>query len=59
MSVLLVQDLRAHTTDLEAKVFRCPMYPKMGQNAFWVQREGPLRNPFYGAEMIECGVEAR
>ncbi len=36
------------------KIFRCPMAPKPGR---WVQLEGPLRNPFFGAEMLECGLE--
>ena len=31
----------------------CPMYDG-GSN--WVQRDGPLRNPFYGSEMLTCGV---
>lgn len=31
----------------------CPMYDD-GSN--WVQRDGPVRNPYYGAEMLTCGV---
>ena len=31
----------------------CPMYDG-GSN--WIQRDGPLRNPFYGSEMLTCGV---
>lgn len=31
----------------------CPMYDG-GSN--WVQRDGPVRNPFYGSEMLTCGV---
>lgn len=49
-------ELRQQTT-LEAKVFACPMYPKPGQTAYWIQTNAPLRNPFYGAEMLECGKE--
>ncbi|NDG85159.1 MAG: DUF3347 domain-containing protein [Proteobacteria bacterium] len=29
----------------------CPMKP-----GHWLQKEGELRNPYYGAEMLECGV---
>ena len=29
----------------------CPMKP-----GHWLQKEGDLRNPYYGAEMLECGV---
>ena len=31
----------------------CPMYDG-GSN--WVQRDGPVRNPYYGSEMLTCGV---
>ncbi len=31
----------------------CPMYDK-GSN--WVQRDGPVRNPYYGSAMLTCGV---
>ncbi len=31
----------------------CPMYDG-GSN--WVQAEGPVRNPYYGATMLTCGV---
>jgi copper/silver efflux system protein len=36
------------------KIYRCPMAPKPG---FWMQLEGPLRNPYFGQEMIDCGTE--
>ena len=29
----------------------CPMKP-----GYWLQKAGDLRNPYYGAEMLECGV---
>ena len=31
----------------------CPMYDG-GSN--WVQRDGPVRNPYYGSVMLTCGV---
>ena len=31
----------------------CPMYDG-GSN--WVQRDGPVRNPYYGSAMLTCGV---
>ena len=31
----------------------CPMYDG---GAPWVQRDGPIRNPYYGAVMLTCGV---
>ncbi len=30
----------------------CPM-----KKAYWLQSAGSLRNPYYGAEMLECGIE--
>jgi hypothetical protein len=39
------------------KIYKCPMAPKPGQTSFWLQLAGPLRNPFYGSEMIDCGSE--
>ena len=32
----------------------CPMYDA-GNGAPWVQRDGPVRNPYYGAVMLNCG----
>lgn len=31
----------------------CPMYDN---GASWVQRDGPVRNPYYGSTMLTCGV---
>ena len=31
----------------------CPMYE---DGSAWVQRDGPVRNPYYGAFMLTCGV---
>ena len=31
----------------------CPMYDG-GSN--WVQRDGPVRNPYFGSQMLTCGV---
>jgi hypothetical protein len=36
------------------KVYRCPMAPQPG---FWIQQQGPLRNPYFGDEMLDCGTE--
>lgn len=38
----------------EVKIYRCPMAPKPG---FWMQLQPPLRNPYFGAEMLDCGTE--
>ncbi len=31
----------------------CPMYDN---GSSWVQRDGPVRNPYYGSAMLSCGV---
>ena len=38
------------------KIYHCPMAPKPG---LWLQSEGPLANPFYGAKMLTCGEEVK
>ena len=32
------------------KVAMCPMVNKP-----WIQKDGPIRNPYYGSEMLGCG----
>jgi Cu(I)/Ag(I) efflux system membrane fusion protein len=43
------------------RLFRCPMtdqaYPGAPKTAMWVQTNAPLRNPFFGSQMIDCGTE--
>jgi hypothetical protein len=34
------------------EVVYCPM-----KKARWVQKSGPIANPYYGNEMLECGVK--
>jgi membrane fusion protein, copper/silver efflux system len=45
------------------KIYNCPMVnraiPGADKNGRWVQTEGPLRNPFFGAQMLECGSEVK
>ncbi len=43
------------------KIFRCPMVSQAWEGApkegVWIQSKPPVRNPFFGAEMLDCGVE--
>lgn len=55
----IAQALRKQGQNSGVKVYKCPMFPRPGKNAFWIQSEGPLRNPFYGSEMLECGTEVK
>lgn len=45
----------------DLKVYRCPMtakaFPGAPAKAVWWQLGGPLRNPWFGAEMLDCGTE--
>jgi Cu(I)/Ag(I) efflux system membrane fusion protein len=56
-TVELAKIARQQTAFRSVKIFKCPMAPKPGQTSFWIQLAGPLRNPFYGSEMIDCGSE--
>ncbi|MDB6025047.1 MAG: cusA [Verrucomicrobiales bacterium] len=38
------------------KIYRCPMVSKPG---LWIQTNGPLRNPYMGEQMIDCGTEVK
>ena len=54
-TVELAKQVRKEVAPLATlKVYHCPMAPKPG---LWIQAKGPLRNPFYGSEMLECGKE--
>ncbi len=45
------------------KVYRCPMtkdaFPGAPSRAEWMQLNAPVRNPFFGAEMLDCGAEVK
>ncbi len=37
-------------------LFQCPMAPGIGEGR-WLQRDGDLKNPFFGSRMLTCGDE--
>ena len=44
------------------KIYECPMAKSAVPSAetnrgLWVQVKGPMGNPFFGAEMLNCGKE--
>lgn len=57
LSEVLIAAIRADPAAFagrSALLMHCPMvYPNRG--ADWIQAEGPLRNPYFGAVMLECG----
>ncbi len=52
-----VADLvRPHREHLGVKIYQCPMAPVLKKGR-WVQKDGPLKNPFFGSSMLTCGAE--
>lgn len=47
----------------DVKIYRCPMtadsFPGAPAKAAWMQLSGPIRNPYFGREMPECGDEVK
>jgi Cu(I)/Ag(I) efflux system membrane fusion protein len=45
------------------KVLRCPMtkdaFAGAPRTAEWIQFDLPIRNPYFGAEMLDCGSEVK
>jgi len=62
-AVELAKQLRTTEAFKSTKIFNCPMVDRAirgaGKNGAWVQLEGPLRNPYFGAEMLDCGNEVK
>ncbi len=55
--------LRSQPEFRSIKVYECPMVnravpgaPKVGP---WMQLQGPMRNPYFGAAMLDCGAEVK
>ncbi len=62
--VELAQHLRAQRGEFGSlKVYQCPMlkqaFPGAPARGLWMQLEGPLRNPYFGAAMVDCGTEVK
>jgi Cu(I)/Ag(I) efflux system membrane fusion protein len=63
-AVALAHTLRANDTNFATlKIYRCPMTKSVFEGApkqsDWVQLKEPLRNPYFGAEMLDCGTEVK
>ena len=61
---LAAQLRRADHTFDDFKIFACPMAQSAVPTALtaegrWLQIGGPLRNPYFGAEMLTCGEEVK
>jgi hypothetical protein len=57
-----LRTLRAEGSEFAAvKIYTCPMtnraFEGAPRTAQWVQLAPPLRNPYFGDDMLECGRE--
>jgi Cu(I)/Ag(I) efflux system membrane fusion protein len=55
-STAVADRLKPQKAQLGLKIFQCPMTPVLGKGR-WVQRSQPLKNPFFGSAMANCGTE--
>ncbi len=55
--------LRRNTTNAVPRIFQCPMtkrsFDGAPANARWIQLTTEIRNPYYGAAMLDCGAEVK
>jgi Cu(I)/Ag(I) efflux system membrane fusion protein len=63
-TVALAQAARGSHGEFTAlRVFRCPMtkdaFPGAPNRAEWIQLQPEVRNPWFGAEMLDCGTEVK
>ncbi|HEX8312597.1 MAG TPA: efflux RND transporter periplasmic adaptor subunit [Chthoniobacteraceae bacterium] len=64
LSAELVKAARAGAVGLrDVKIYRCPMtadsFPGAPKQASWVQVSSPMKNPYFGPEMLDCGTEVK
>jgi Cu(I)/Ag(I) efflux system membrane fusion protein len=63
-AVAVARQARAADTNFTGlKIYQCPMtkraFPGAPPKAEWLQFEGPVRNPYFGSEMLDCGTEVK
>lgn len=63
-AVAFAKALRRQKGDFKSlKIFRCPMtkdsFPGAPRSAEWLQLKPEIRNPYFGAEMLDCGSEVK
>ena len=58
-----VKAIRRNSSFVGYKLFQCPMtsksFPGAPKNGVWLQKGGTIRNPYFGADMIDCGTEIK
>jgi len=57
----VAEALRTHDGFKDLHLFKCPMtsrsFPGAPATAVWWQWERPVRNPWFGKDMLDCGTE--
>jgi membrane fusion protein, copper/silver efflux system len=55
--------LRKHGGISSVRVFQCPMvkqaFPGAPRSGRWIQLQPEIHNPYFGAEMLDCGTEVK
>lgn len=63
VAVSLARWTRQQGWEAGVRTFECPMVdraiPSGPKRAAWLQRQSVARNPFFGAEMLDCGLELK
>jgi len=59
-----LQELFSKAGNVESvRVFQCPMvkqaFPGAPRTGSWIQLKAQIRNPYFGAEMLDCGNEVK
>jgi len=57
LSGAMVAYVETHQSALEMHKVRCPMAPE-GIEGTWLQAGAEVHNPWYGSDMLACGVKA-
>jgi Cu(I)/Ag(I) efflux system membrane fusion protein len=62
-AVEMATALRRHASFNSVRVFQCPMvsqaFPGAPRSGRWIQFQAQVRNPYFGAEMPDCGSEVK
>jgi Cu(I)/Ag(I) efflux system membrane fusion protein len=62
-TVDLTKALQRHAGVESVRIFQCPMvkqaFPGAPRTGSWIQLKPQIRNPYFGAEMLDCGNEVK
>jgi hypothetical protein len=59
----VARQARKHPEFADLKIYECAMVsgavPGAPKKAAWLQLTAPMRNPFFGSRMLDCGIEVK